>query len=403
MRMRLADVGTWRSGGTPPKDQDHLWAGDFPWISSRDLKRSELGRSELTIAKDAAHRFSTVVPAGSLLIATRGMALAKRLPVGIATRPVAFNQDVRAIVPHAGVAPKYLLYAVLASEKPILALADEAAHGTKRLETDLLRAFRISLPSPDEQRTIADFLDAETARIDAVVRQRARQADLLVERQRAVCRRLVTGGSTPYPVGPLRRWWSVIDCKHRTPEYVETGIPLVSTGEVHQGRLDLSRTARYVSRDDYEDLAASPRRPRRGDIVYSRNASLGAAAYVDTDEEFCMGQDVCLIRSEGQDQRFLAYALDLVARTELDARSIGSTFKRINVDQIKDLLVPHPSPAQQREIAQVCGRLDRATAHVLAAIDRQMTLLRERRQALITAAVTGRLKVPEAATTNAKA
>jgi type I restriction enzyme S subunit len=262
---------------------------------------------------------------------------------------------------------------------------------------------RLPCPSVAKQRAVADYLDFETSRVDAVIRARQRQAALLVERQRTVCRDLVTGGDQPYEIGPLRRWWSVIDCKHRTPTYVPDGIALVSTGEVRPGRLDLSRTNRYVSVQDYEDLASPPRRPRRGDLVYSRNASLGAAAYVDTDEPFCMGQDVCLITSKAEDQQFLSYALELVARDELNALAVGSTFKRINVDQIKALRVPHPEPADQRRIAAECSKVDGTAARIVDAIDRQITLLRERREALITLAVSGQLEVMTARAENTAA
>ena len=116
-----------------------------------------------------------------------------------------------------------------------------------------------------------------------------------------------------------------------------------------------------------------------------------------------MGQDVCLITSPDQDQHYLSFALDLFARRELEQHQIGSTFKRINVDQIKALSVPHPSPEEQRMIASRCDEIDRATTATLTAIERQIDLLRERRQALITAAVTGVLQVPGATAANAVA
>lgn len=191
--MRLAEVGVWRSGGTPPTDREDLWRGDFPWISTRDLKRPELDGSTATITEDAAKQFSTIVPAGSILIATRGMALATRLPVALVKRAASFNQDIKAIEPHTGMHGKYLLYALVAFEGPILGLTEEAAHGTKRLDTELLRRFRIPCPTLEEQIRIVDFLDAETARIDAVIRARGRQSELLAERRLALVTAAVTG------------------------------------------------------------------------------------------------------------------------------------------------------------------------------------------------------------------
>jgi type I restriction enzyme S subunit len=172
----------------------------------------------------------------------------------------------------------------------------------------------------------------------------------------------------------------------------------VSPGDATAGRLDLSRCTRFVGQGDFDDLTDGPRRPRRGDIIYTRNASIGIASYVDTDEPFTMGQDVCLIRSEHQDQRFLSYVLNTFGRDQLDEQKIGSTFSRINVARVLDLSVPSPLIADQRRIAD---ELDAATARVSDFIDatqRQISLLAERRQALITAAVTGQLEIPGVAT-----
>ena len=103
---------------------------------------------------------------------------------------------------------------------------------------------------------------------------------------------------------------------------------------------------RFVDEHEFADLTEG-RRPHRGDLIYSRNASIGIAAYVSTDEPFCMGQDVCLITSRGQDQRFLAYALNTVAMEQLDQSKVGSTFSRVNVAQIAELRIPTPEVADQ--------------------------------------------------------
>jgi type I restriction enzyme S subunit len=385
--------------GQPPREADD----GVPVLRATNIHRGKIVRDGLMLADPSDVPWERCPPltAGEILVVRSGAYTGDSAIVTQEWEGAAPGYDLRITPTH--IEPRYLAYFLLSRPARDYFNDCRGRAAQPHLNADQVANLRVPAVTRVRQRAITEFLDAETARIDALVGVRRRQAGLLVERQRAACRAIVTGGETPYPTGPLRRWWAVIDCKHRTPAYVDDGIPLISTGEVKQGLLDLSRTDRYVSRIDYKDLAEPPRRPRRGDVIYSRNASLGAAAYVDTDEEFCMGQDVCLISSQAEDQRFLAYALDLVAREELDARSIGSTFKRINVDQIKDLRVPHPSPAEQRRIAADCVRMDTATARAIAAIDRQTALLRERRQALITAAVTGKLQVPGATMTNAAA
>jgi type I restriction enzyme S subunit len=242
------------------------------------------------------------------------------------------------------------------------------------------------------QRAIADYLDAETARIDALIEKKRRVIECLDERLEVFIRvRLLTSGA---PTRPLKRTWIVTDCRHRTPDYVDSGYPVISPGDATPGRLDLSRAHRFVDEDDLRDLTGNGRRPRRGDIIYSRNASIGIASYVDTDAPFCMGQDVCLITSEGADQLYLTYVLNTLGADQLDVQKIGSTFSRVNISQIIELPIPTPALDEQRVIARELDehtmRRDRAVNRLVA----QLELLVEHRQAIITAAVTGAIDIP---------
>jgi type I restriction enzyme, S subunit len=197
-------------------------------------------------------------------------------------------------------------------------------------------------------------------------------------------------GKTPkhWKVCELRRKWQVIDCKHKTPEYIDDGYPLVSTTEVKPGKIDLSVITRYIAEKDFLDMTEN-RLPKRGDIIYSRNASLGSAAYVDTDEVFAMGQDVVLIISKNQDQLFLSYYLNAKpGMTQVDLACVGSTFRRINVGQIKQIIVSVPPLEEQKAIAQFLDRKTAAIDALIAKKQRLIELLEEKRSALINQAVT---------------
>lgn len=87
-----------------------------------------------------------------------------------------------------------------------------------------------------------------------------------------------------------------MDCKHLTVPFVEDGIPLASVVQVRNFMLDLS-SCKKTKPEWFRQLIEGDRRPKRGDLIYCRNASVGSCAIVDTDLEFAMGQDVCLIRS----------------------------------------------------------------------------------------------------------
>jgi type I restriction enzyme S subunit len=280
------------------------------------------------------------------------------------------------------------------------------------LSAERVRSLPIELPPRDEQRRIADFLDAEIGRIDQMVALRSHQLELIRERNYVALSSLATTGgeSVLRPTGnhwipvcahdwsivPLKRRWRVIDCKHRTPAYVPTGYPVVSPGDISPGRLDLSRATRFVEEADFLDLADEERRPMLGDIVYSRNASIGIAAYVDTTDPFTMGQDVCRITSEDQSQLFLAYFLNTVALAELRALQVGSTFSRINIAMLLNLSIACPPVYKQHEVASRMDAVAGEHERVEQVVRRQSELLLERRQAMITAAVTGQFDVTTA-------
>jgi type I restriction enzyme, S subunit len=250
------------------------------------------------------------------------------------------------------------------------------------------------LPDLAEQRNIAGFLDTETARIDALITKKRQIVGLLLLRWESRVREVAL--QSRWPVAPLRRLWTVTDCKHRTPSYAESGYPVVSRGDVTAGRIDLGRCHRFVDEIDFADLTEGDRRPARGDVIYSRNASIGIASYVDTDEPFTMGQDVCLIRSRQQDQLWLTYMLNSLGVDQLAQMKIGTTLDRVNIAQLLELKIPAPPPHVQSRESRKLDDESKQIDRLRRMLHMQIQLLQEHRQTLITAAVTGEIKLPEA-------
>ena len=310
----------------------------------------------------------------------------------VVDRPALASTELICMRPQAGVDSRWLGYLTMAT--PFVEWAVATSEGTKmpRTSWEKVGDYRPLVPSGSEQRSIADYLDIETGRIDALISKKRRMIELLEERWSAWVRQVIR--SLVCPVLPLKRNWRVIDCKHRTPRYVDDGYAVMSPGDVTPGRINLTRAHRFVDETDFRDLAGGIRRPRRGDIIYSRNASIGIASYVDTDSPFSMGQDVCLITSDDMDQLFLMYVLNSIGVDQLEVQKIGSTFSRVNISQILEIDVPVPDLGEQRKLSQTFDRAALRLSQACAALEHQLDLLAERRQALITTAVTGGLAVP---------
>ena len=275
-------------------------------------------------------------------------------------------------------------------------------------------AVPVPLPPPTEQTQIAAFLDHETAKIDELVAEQERLIELLKEKRQTVISHAVTKGLNPdapmkdsgiewlgdvpagWEVGPLKRYWSVTDCKHVTAEFVDDGIPLASIREV-QSRWVTLANAKCTTKYFYELLIEEGRRPLPGDLIFSRNATVGEVAQVNAEHPpFAMGQDVVLLRklSPQYSSDYLQYVIRSPIVTEqLANMMIGSTFKRINVAEIRSFIVPLPPHAEQAEISEFTEAKTAQFDTLTTEANRVIDLLKERRTALISAAVTGQIDV----------
>ena len=326
--------------------------------------------------------------------------------------------------------PAYCVYRFRASAQPwyfhyllrspvykarIKAVSTGVVESRLRLYTDDLYRLEALLPPFPEQAAIVRFLEHADRRIRRYIRVKQKLIKLLEEQKQTIIHRAVTRGLNTnvrlkpsgvpwlddvpehWEVLPLRRRWIVTDCKHLTVPFVDDGIPLASVREVQPFDLALTK-AKRTTVEWYETLIDGGRAPRRGDLIYCRNVSVGAAAFVDTDERFAMGQDVCLIRSKDQNQRYLNYFLHGPAMNrQLALLLVGSTFNRINVSEIKSLIVVVPPRAEQDAIAYHLDAATRPLARGISDALFSVNLLREYRTRLIADVVAGKVDVREAA------
>ena len=156
---QLRDTGTWLSGGTPSKSEKTYWGPFVPWVCSKDMKVFDLKNTLEMITQKGVLSGSKVAPKDSVLIVVRGMILAHTFPVVYLTRDMAFNQDIKAIIPNENIYGRYLAYWFSANSSQLLKLTTTATHGTKRLETNDLLEFALCLPSKMEQKKIIYLLD----------------------------------------------------------------------------------------------------------------------------------------------------------------------------------------------------------------------------------------------------
>jgi type I restriction enzyme, S subunit len=154
----LRNCATWYSGGTPSKGNPKYWNGSIPWISAKSLTEFFVHDSEDKVTEAGAENGTRLVPKNTILFIVRGMSLKSEFRMGITTRPVTFNQDLKALVACEDVLPAFLAYAIKGRTQEILGLVGEAGHGTGVLPTDRIQGLEILLPPLPEQHAIAHIL-----------------------------------------------------------------------------------------------------------------------------------------------------------------------------------------------------------------------------------------------------
>ena len=181
----------------------------------------------------------------------------------------------------------------------------------------------------------------------------------------------------------------IIDCKHYTPAYVEDGIPVIRPRNIKDSGFDLADLD-YVTEKGYAFLT-DKHEPSDGDIVFSRNASFGVPVYVEGMGQFCIGQDVVVMRRKAVDTRFIFNALksNPINRQIMNV-SGGSTFGRIDLGAIRNLKVAFPKgDDEQVEIAKRLSKCDVARQMV----ELELAKLHSLKTALMQDLLTGRKRV----------
>lgn len=182
----------------------------------------------------------------------------------------------------------------------------------------------------------------------------------------------------------------VIDCKHRTPAYVDEGIPLVSPGTIKWGPLDLTAPTKRVTNEEYNSLMDHCV-VEIGDLVLSRNQSVGVASYVTSNEPFVFGQDTVLLKPEKVDRFFLFFKLQShIVQRRIIKLAGGSTFSRINLSDIRKLRIDLPPLPEQNRIAQILSTWDKA----ITTTEQLLANSQQQKKALMQQLLTGKKRFP---------
>ena len=167
----------------------------------------------------------------------------------------------------------------------------------------------------------------------------------------------------------------VTDGTHYTPKDVGTGFPFLTVKDVSDSDLDFNRCS-FISADDYLAAKAGNSAPQKGDILFSKDGTVGKVHVVSTDQPFAVLSSLAILRPKAGkvDSGFLGHVLRSPAVLD-DAlkKKTGSAIRRIVLGDLKRVQLPLPSVEEQRRIAAILDQADALRAkrrETLAQLDR---------------------------------
>ena len=349
---------------------------------------------------------------GDLLI-TKDGTIGKLAIVSNLDRPACLNSGIFVARPLNTYTTEFMYW--ILSSKVFSVFCDLESFGStiNHLYQNVFERFAFPAPPVAEQNQIVDFLDRETAKIDALVAEQRRLMELLKEKRQAVISHAVTQGLNPdVPMKPsgvewlgdVPEHWEVTKMKwvaemqsghtpdKKVPAYWENGdIPWVSLNDT--GYLKdhdyITETAYSISQAGIDNSSARLLPPRV--VVFSRDATIGRCAI--TTRPMAVSQHfIAWVCGDSMIPEFLLLRLRSMTG-ELDRLTTGATLKTIGMPDVRTIVTPVPPVQEQQAIIDWVNseatRIDTLTTEAQRAID----LLQERRTALISAAVTGQIDV----------
>ena len=165
MFCRLGDLVTFTSGGTPSKSNPNYWNGNIPWISAKTMKMERVTTSDLFITEDGLRAGSRLAKQGSILILTRGSGLFNDIPICLAEKDLAFNQDIKCLNSCTSIDNKFIFYWLLSQKEYLSTKVGITGIGAGKFDTDILMNLMVPIFSTEVRNRIVAIADSISEKI----------------------------------------------------------------------------------------------------------------------------------------------------------------------------------------------------------------------------------------------
>ncbi|EKD08983.1 restriction endonuclease subunit S [Limnospira platensis] len=394
------------NGSTPSSSEPSYWNGNIYWVTPEDigsLKSKLLQDTKRKITQEGYKSCGTqLVPINSIILTTRA-------PVGniaLADVPLCTNQGCKTLVPKLShTYSDYFYYQLIARKEELASLAKGTTF--QELGTTELLSFNLLYPSHSEQKAIANYLDKETAKIDQLIKTKKRLLELLDEKRRALITHAVTRGLNPdvtlqkvnIPwLDVIPRHWHIERAKYL---FTQSSLSVRDEDEIvtcfRDGQVTLRRNRREEGFTN-AILELGYQGIRSGQLVlHSMDAFAGAIGISDSDGKCSPEYIICdPINKNLVFNPYYGYLLQEMALRgfiQASCPAVRERAPRIRFSSFSEMLLPIPPLIEQELIVNHIKDKARIINTLMQTTKKTIHLLQERRTSLITAAVTGEIKI----------
>ena len=383
------------SGTTPSTSNEENFEGDIPWVTTGELRENIILDTKKKVSQKTIELFPTLrkYPSGSVAIAMYGATIGR---LGILGVEATTNQACCVMTTSKVLDNKYLFYWLQAFKNEIIQLS--SGGGQPNINQEKVASLKISAPLVEDQVTIVNFLDHETAKIDSLIAKQEKLIELLKEKRQAVISHAVTKGLDPN-----------VTMKDSGVEWL---------GEVPE-HWEISPIKFVLENKDYKriPLSAEERGNRSGDYRY-----YGASGVIDYIDDYIFDEPNVLVGEDGANlvnrntplafpaygkywvnnhahilhpQDSLAdYWAELIEIIDISPLVSGSAQPKLTAEALKNLKISFPLDLEERKAIDIFIKHQKVKFDFLISkATNQIELLKERRTALISSAVTGKIDV----------
>ncbi len=344
------------SGATPRRNVPEYWDNHIPWVTPKDISALDGPILEDTpeYISRAGHKScsATLLPKGSVLFSSRA-------PIGLVAltgREMCTNQGFKSLVPGDTVHSEYLYHCMKWMAPRIAELGNGATF--KEVSKEVISRVEIPLPPLEEQKRIAAILD----KADAIRRKRQAAIKLADDFLRATFLDMFgdpVSNRSKYQTVQLRNITSRITYGFTCPmKHLKKGIPIITAKNVHMGSIDL-HNVNFADKNQFEALTDKSK-PQKGDILITKDGTIGRCSVFYLDHEVCINQSVALIKPDSSkiESSYLEGFLSTPpVQYKIKSMGKGNALQHLQITELAEYPIPLPSKNEQKRYVNLRNKI----------------------------------------------